>query len=434
MGTLGNTAWAEDGAAVTTEPLEALKGVGYAGDAIPTSANFNWQLQQIGRAGVPRFDTPEDLIQTVLAGSADRQDIGIVNPTTFAASNPVYSEEWTVNGDANQLDLISDGEYLWYTGNGGGATLRKLSRVDGSTLLTGPFDITPAAFDIVGGKVACAGGNVYVCNGGINVKLWALGRDDITEVYSVLTGSAGTLNAMATDGEYVALALQNSVFLYRDTGAALVLVGTHNHGASVLDVAMNGQYIAYGGVSGIGGASAGKEAVLLDYTPAVFTTYGRVANQQVDKLDFDGDRLVVYGPDDGTGDEGGLIPGIGETSFQWNDATGRNDAVFMDSHGRGRILVAGVDGTITVFDDGRAWSSGNTDRPWARHVILWDGGVATPVRSIAWDHDALFVMGDVDTGGDRVKRYLFNTQPRQYKNQDPTYPYRSVHSLIQPVR
>lgn len=418
-GTTGNVAWAEDApVGDISEPAEALKAVGYAADEIPTHEEFNWTMQRLGRASIRRFATSEDLIAARRAGPiAIPEDVGIVLPGgTYSGSVQPWSVAWAIAGDANETEMCCDGEYLWVTAGAGIAKfIRRRLRSTGAIDLDQPAGTFDYPF------LATAGGKVYVCDDVAGTPtLQAYNRTDLTLAYSLALPAAATVYAIATDGYFVGVAAGNFLRLYRDTGAALALVGSYDHTAQVNSVAMDGHFIVIGGVTP-GGGPPHNQIRFLDYTPALSDSRSRTGNPAVLKVCFDGEAVGFAGDIDGANYTGYFRSRL--ATIRWEEAAAAEDCLFLD----GRLILA-KDGSISIHDPF------NGDRI---DVLIWDAGAATNVHRLAHDFDGFFALGDATAGGFRLRRYHITNQPRLYAVQEPGYVtsvyYRAVHSLIQPV-
>jgi hypothetical protein len=418
LGTSGNIAWAEGGLADLSEPAEALKLVGYGLDEIPTHEEWNWLLYSLGRASIRRFATAEDLIHARRAADvATPEDFGIVLPAAGSGgTSKKWSVVWEVAGDANEVDLVADGEYLWTIAGAGAARfVRRRSRI------TGAVDLDePAPVGLAYPGIACAGGNVYALDLHLgNLQVVAYDRSTLAQLYTVDTATATpTATAIATDGRYVAVVADNLLYLYQDTGAALTLVGAaYDHTAQINDVAMDGSRIILGGAT----PGAADQIRVLSYTPAISSTLDRAGNSQVLRVDTDGGQVAYVGDTDG-GDYTGWFRS--EDAAQVVVKPPANDVQWLDG-----LLVFARGGSVSVWDPLTASLA---------QVILWDAGAATAVNRLAYDYDGLFALGAATAGGFRLRRYCCNEGPRLYHVLSPQTPelqrHGGVHSLLRPVR
>ena len=424
-GTTGNLGWAESGVEPVTEPLDALKADGFAFQDPWAAENANWQLQRLGRASLPRFASTELLVQARRSGTGppeEREDVGLVEAF---AGRPGYSPApwgiaWSVGGDATELDIAADGEFTWTTPDFGGASyfLRCLARLDGNLVVEASTPGQRFNYQFV----ATAGGNVYTADDLAGVpQLQARSRVDCTELYNVpFTAGAAVVHAVATDGLVVAIAAGNLVELFIDTGAALVSLGSYNHGAQINCLAMDGSKLVLGGV-----ISAGFEIEVLTYGPLGPAPYMSMARgATVNFVDFDGRSILFSGAISGA-NFAGLFWSVLSAAPDWNVAVATDDVKIV-----GDQAVLAQAGAVYVVDMRTGLPS---------ETILWDAGAPTQVERLAWDNDALFVLGDLTATGRRRRRYEVRNQPQlfavQVKDHDFTLSsFRAVHSLVQPVR
>jgi hypothetical protein len=406
--------WAEAGVAV--DPGAALRSSGYVANDIPAAQHFNWLFQMYGRSAIRQYDTAEELI-------ASEDEIGIVLPAGGLGSyiTPAWQLDWLHAGDANESEICSDGQYLWtVAGAGANRFIRRRKRADGSVDLDQPG---APLFDYP--FVACLGGNVYVLDDAAGVpQIRAFDRVTLTLLYSVALPGAATARGIATDGFYVAVIADNVVHLYQDTGAALVATGgTYNHTAQINDLVMDGARCI------IGGATPGTADQLrvLTYGAGGFTLYAtldRAGNPQALRVAI-GDEAIACSGDIDTADYTALWRSEVTTALRWAGTFATNDVALVDG-----MLVEAGNGSIRFLDlvDGLGLKT-----------ILWDAGAATAVNRLAYDNDALFVLGAATAGGHRLKRYSIHTQPRIFRTLNPATTlsrrYTSgVPSLLQPVR
>ena len=434
-GTTGNLGWAESGANVPDEPLEALKADGMAVNHIPTSANWNWLQREYGRAAVQRYDTAAQLIQRRISGTtpAEAPGAGIVLPT----DGPLYCVEWGAVGNAGMAEIAADGEYLWVSSTSAGLTLQKYNRDNGALVSSGPLEsdgVTPYDLDYT--PIATAGGHIYALSDAVGfITLSAFNRSDMSVAYSVATGvaTAGTpsdVAAIATDGEYIAVAIRNAVIIFRDSGAALTQSGVMYTTASVVtDVKMDGIRVLVGetGAAGTGLISA------VSYTGASISSWTMSAFVP-DRIAYDGERWVAF-ENNAAVVTNGEMSGTASILSSWvSVATKVSDVIFDDSSGRGRVFFASQETTVAgygniIITDGEADSTG---QPFFRRAIAWTG-TGVPSR-LAYDYEALFALGTPDVNGARLKRYRTHTEPLLLATTDANDRYRPLPSLIRPVR
>lgn len=406
--------WAEAGVAV--DPGAALRSSGYVANDIPAAQHFNWLFQMYGRAAIRQYDTAEELI-------ASEDEIGIVIPSGGLGSymTPAWQLDWLHAGDANESEICCDGQYLWtVAGAGSNRFIRRRKRSDGSVDLDQPG---APLFDYH--FISCLGGNVYVLDDAAGVpQIRAFDRVTLTLLYSVALPGAATARGIATDGYYVAVIADNVVHLYQDTGAALVATGgTYDHTAQLNALAMDGSRCVIAGAT----PGAANQIRVLTYGAGGFALYSslnRAGNPQALRVTI-GDEAIACSGDIDTADYTALWRSDATPALRWAGAFAANDVALVD----GMVVEAG-NGSIRFRDlvDGAAIKT-----------ILWDAGAATAVNRLAYDHDALFVLGAATAGGHRLKRYSMHTQPRIFRTLDPTTAIRrrytsGVPSLLQPVR
>ncbi len=408
--------WAEGAApGEVVDPGAPLRNAGYGPNEIPAHEHFNWLFQQYGRAAIRKHDSAEDLI-------ASRDEIGFVLPTGGLGTymTPDWQLDWLIAGDANESEICSDGEYLWtVAGAGFNRFVRRRKRSDGSVSLDQsgwPFIDYPF--------IATLGGNVYVLDDDMGVpEIHVFDRVTLTYLYGVLLPGAATARGIATDGYYVAVAAGTVVHLYQDTGAALTPIGTYDHTAQVNAICMDGSFLTLAGAT----PGAADQVRVLSYGAggfALFATLDRAGNPQARKV-ARVDELIAHCGDIDTADYTGVWRSMNEDELRWAGARATNDVAIVDG-----MVVEASNGSIRFRDavDGSLIK-----------IIHWDAGAATAVNRLAYDNDALFVLGAATAGGHRLKRYSMHSQPKMFRTLDPATAIRrrytsGVPSLIQPIR
>jgi hypothetical protein len=123
-----------------------------------------------------------------------------------------------------------------------------------------------------------------------------------------------------------------------------------------------------------------------------------------------------------------------------NSATGELPATITVPIGTVDILAPTIWVALVASSQVASTSASVTVMPLVVEQVPWDPGLGTNINSIAFDFDGLFVLGDVDAGGKRLKRYRLTNQPRAYIVQSTAvlsglyYQARANHSLIQPLK
>lgn len=406
--------WAEAGVAV--DPGAALRASGYQPNDIPAAQHFNWLFQMYGRGILRQYDTAEELI-------ASEDEIGIVLPSGGLGSyiTPAWQLDWLHAGDADESEICCDGQYLWtVAGSGLNRFVRRRKRSDGSVDLD---QVGHPRFNYP--FIASLGGNVYVLDDALGVpQIRAFNRVTLTYLYGVALPGAATARGIATDGFYVAVIADNVVHLYQDTGSALVATGgTYNHTSQINALAMDGSRCVIAGAT----PGAANQIRVLTYGAggfALYSTLDRAGNPQALSVAL-GDEAIAAAGDIDTADYTALWRSDATTALRWAGAFVTYAVALVD----GMVVEAG-NGSIRFRDlvDGLVIKT-----------ILWDAGAGTAVRRLAYDNDALFVLGDATAGGHRLKRYSMHTQPRIFRTLNPATTlsrrYTSgVPSLLQPVR
>lgn len=423
-GTSGNLGWAESAAADVTEPSDALKADGYGVNEIPTHEHWNWLLREHGRAAVRRFASTEALIQARRSGTGagveTGEDVGLVLPFVGAGGfipQPWSVPAWSKAGSVVETEIAVDGEYVWVTHDNGAGSyyLRGLARSDFSLVVEAN---TPAQ-RFSAPVLATAGGNVYTAHSSLGTtKLQARSRTTCEKLYELDTGEASAAVALATDGYYVAMVAGNKVILYEDTGAALAAVagGSHNHTAALYCVAMDGVRLVAGGSSG-----PGHDLHVWEYGAgglSALTTLSRGAACR--QVAFDGTHILSAGDISGA-NYVELFWSLHETTPVWTGTVATADVAIV-----GDLAVLAQSGQIVTFDLRLGMQS---------HLLLWDAGAGTAVNRLAWDNDALFVLGNLTGGGVRARRYAVSNQPALFSRLSSLFLLPcAVHSLVQPVR
>lgn len=365
---------------------------------------------------------------TTQAFIASGDDFGIVKPV--ATTTPL-DQLWSNAGDANDQRIVADGEYLWGTTGAGPYNLMKLSRETGNlvSLSAGTWDSS---------RIATAGGKIYLSRtiGGAT-HLCAINRTTLTESYTVSLGALGTVKAIETDGYLVAVVLDTlpvacTLMLYADSGAALVATGmTHDHGAVINDVAMDGHFLAYGGDAGVGGATAGDELAVWTYFPALTLVDSLARGAIIDWVTLDGEYLVYAGD----ADVGGVTMEMLSCAAPSLGALWQSTSILnlnaVQCTGDGRFLV-GEAGDLDLFGQARYATSGNAVR---LRFQVWDA-LGPEIQAIAFDWDRIFVRGDL-TGGKRLKCYAWRTDATLYRRvkstEIGTFVWDPIHALAIPV-
>ena len=389
VGTAGNLAWAEDGAALMSEPVEAHKEIGIALNEVPAAEEWNWLLREHGRAVIRRFATTEDLIQARRAGVAGdaSEDFGLVDSEGIAP----FSWAWRHAGDATEAEICSDGEYLWTMFDAGaGFRIRRRSRVNGAVVGADGVPTYDYPF------LATVGGSIYVADDlAGDVKIAAVDRVTLAESYHLDIVAGGTVRAIATDGHHVAVAAGNFLHLLHDSGAALTLVGSYDNGFAVNSVKMDGQFIVIAGDPDGGGDN---QIWAMVYTPSIWQPMSRTGAVAVDRIAYNGRSIAFVGPTDG-GKYSGYFRGA-TAALRWEGSVASNDAAIV----RGMVVLAGADGYIRFLDpvDGDEIV-----------VVGWDAG-GDDVLRLAWDNDSLFVLG-VFTGTYRLGRICIRNQAELFQ-------------------
>jgi hypothetical protein len=426
--------------ALVSEPPEPLKESGFGFLSIPTAEEWNWVMREHGRAAIRRFASSEAMIQARRVGNlaSTVEDIGAIIPPVsgFSGYGPAWSYWWEVAGDANETEMCADGEYLWLTAGAPGARfIRQRLRT------TGAAGIDNSGIGLAYPYLACAGGDVFGLgdNGAGKPVLYIFWRADLSTVGSTVLPNVATAYAIATDGTYAAVAADSKVHLYRMTVGAPLLIGSYDHGAQINSVAMDGRFIVVGGAD-----SGGVQIEVLAYTTTVpmtldmVTTIGRASAATVNKVAFNGRAIAFAGAADANGDNVGLFAGMNEAigGPLWNDVRGDRDLVVTED---GRVLGVMVSAAIQFGPEGRpSYKVGPPiDVRGAGQVeeaIYWDPLLPMlNINRVAYDFDGLFLLGEADSGGKRLKRVILHRQPKLYTVQSGTAPYRAIHSLIQPI-
>lgn len=425
-GTTGNLAWAEDGSEPVLEPADGYKATGYAYGDIPTAENLNWTLQRLGRASVRRFDDPAELVAARRSGTGGGapnelpETLGVImdaSPGTVPLGTI-----WNNAGTANDATLHSDGSALWVGDVAGGISKRSL--VDGSLLLSGPFDGVGAPLATVSTRIASAGGAVYAMKTSGGTRwLSAFDRDTLWELYSVDTGVPAVVNIydVATDGQYVTVAMADTVYIYQDTGAALVASGNwaKGGGSIVRALRMDGRYVITGGTASVVVAPF-DHIVVLDYAMNPVATLSRTAygipenpagSDTINRIWWDGRRILyVSGDPDSAGNYAGCFESIYSTTECWQLQEYAHDGAIIDvgingSSGGPLAVMACDDGNLKFY---RIASGGRIA------IVDWDfAGAQVPLR-LSWDYDGIYVFGNVTAAGIRLGRYSLTPGQRLY--------------------
>lgn len=372
MATFDPFDWAAGAAAADapTRPQDAEIDAGYAFGEVPTSKELNWLFSYLGK--LSRSATAFDSLEAAVDGLSPGES-ATVHEDDDGASTP-------------------------------GSTHTRMQPV---ALATEPTQHTVVAIDTDGRNVAFA-----TARGGTTAKVYLYARNDLayggTALLALTPATADDVAAVLYDGTYLVAAYGDYVRCWDSSGS---VVWTYNHGAKVVDIAMDGTRVYFVGTYS-SSVSAGAVLLSSSGTASAAWTYDHGAT--LDGVCTDGVRVFVGG----TAGTGGvtlrsLNASTGSTTGPgtWSlNTAGTPVAKGLRTDGRiivqANVVASGV-ATLEV----RGCARGQVIA--ARQHLTLDAASAIVPSSVALDDQYVYVShnnaASSDTGG--VQVYHRNLEP-----------------------